>query len=60
MEDGEISDVMKIKDRKPVEEYLKLQGRFEHLFEKEGGEEVIQEIQNVADKNAERLDMVKE
>lgn len=55
MEDGEITGVKKIRDRKPVEEYLKLQGRFKHLFEQEGGEEVIQEIQRVADENAERL-----
>ncbi len=60
MENGEITDVMKIKDRKPVEEYLKLQGRFQHLFEKEGGEEVIEEIQRVADQNAERLGLDKE
>ncbi len=60
MEDGEITDVMKIKDRKPVEEYLKLQGRFKHLFEQEGGEEVIEEIQRVADQNAEKLGLDKE
>lgn len=55
MEDGKITNVKKIKERKPVEEYLKLQGRFQHLFEKEGGEEVIQELQRFADENAERL-----
>lgn len=60
MENGEISDVMKIKEQKPVKEYLKLQGRFQHLFEQEGGEEIIQEIQRVADQNVEKLGMVKE
>lgn len=55
MEDGEITNVKKIKDRKPVEDYLELQGRFQHLFEKEGGEEIIEQIQEVADRNAEKL-----
>lgn len=53
MENGEVTEVQKIKERKPVEEYLKLQGRFKHLFKMEGGEEIIQEIQRVADRNAE-------
>lgn len=55
MENGEITSVKKIKDRKPVEDYLELQGRFQHLFEKEGGEEIIDQIQEVADRNAEKL-----
>ncbi len=59
MENGEITKVKKIKDRKPVEEYLKLQGRFKHLFKKEGGEKVIKEIQRVADQNAKNLDLEK-
>lgn len=59
MENGEIKDAKKIKDRKPVEEYLQVQGRFEHLFEKEEGEEVIEELQRVADENAERFNLDK-
>ncbi|KXA95104.1 pyruvate ferredoxin oxidoreductase [candidate division MSBL1 archaeon SCGC-AAA259E19] len=59
MEDGEVTNVMKIRDRKPVEEFLKPQGRFKHLFKKEGGEKIIQEIQKIADKNAEKLDLEK-
>lgn len=55
MEDGEITNVQKVKERKPVEEYLKLQGRFQHLFEKEGGDKIIEEIQKIADRNAEKL-----
>ncbi|MFP4116497.1 MAG: pyruvate synthase subunit PorB [Candidatus Aenigmatarchaeota archaeon] len=55
MENGQITNVKKIKDRKPVEEYLKTQGRFKHLFEQEGGEEVIEELQQIADANAEEL-----
>ncbi|MFC1819197.1 hypothetical protein ACFL0B_08945 [Thermodesulfobacteriota bacterium] len=33
------------KQRKPVEEYLKLQGRFRHLFEPERVETEISKIQ---------------
>jgi pyruvate ferredoxin oxidoreductase beta subunit len=43
------------KKRPPVEEYLKTQNRFRHLFKKEGGDAVIRAIQAIADRNAERL-----
>lgn len=59
MEDGEVTNVKKLKDRKPVEEYLKAQGRFKHLFKKEEGEEVIKQLQEIADANAENLGMDK-
>lgn len=59
MENGEVTNVKKINDRKPVEKYLESQGRFKHLFKKEGGEEIIQELQKVADRNAEKLDLDK-
>lgn len=59
MQNGEITNAKKISDRDDVEEYLKLQGRFEHLFEKEGGEEIIEQLQKIADENAERLDLDK-
>ncbi|HID28241.1 MAG TPA: pyruvate synthase subunit beta [Methanosarcinales archaeon] len=52
MENGTITKVRKIKNRKTVEEYLKLQGRFKHLFTKEGGTEEIKKIQAIADYNA--------
>lgn len=54
MENGEITKVMKVKNRKPVREYLEVQGRFKHLFKKEGGEEIIKLIQDIADANAEK------
>ncbi|MDI9609731.1 MAG: thiamine pyrophosphate-dependent enzyme [Archaeoglobales archaeon] len=61
-ENGELSSVRKIKDRKPVEEYLKPQRRFRHLFTDPRGKEVIAEIQRIADRNAEKygLDLKKE
>ncbi|MCK7512905.1 MAG: hypothetical protein MZV70_58710 [Desulfobacterales bacterium] len=32
--DGKITNVQKVPAKKPVDEYLKLQGRFRHLFKK--------------------------
>ncbi|MDQ1276620.1 MAG: pyruvate ferredoxin oxidoreductase beta subunit [Euryarchaeota archaeon] len=51
MEKGEITQVRKIKDPRPVEEYLRTQKRFKHLFIMEGGEEEIKKIQAMADWN---------
>ncbi|AKB44361.1 thiamine pyrophosphate-dependent enzyme [Methanosarcina vacuolata] len=51
MENGEITQVRKIKNPRPVEEYLKVQKRFKHLFTMEGGEEEIKKIQAMADWN---------
>jgi pyruvate ferredoxin oxidoreductase beta subunit len=59
IEDGEVTTVRKIKDRKPVTEYLKTQRRFAHLFKKEGGDEILEAIQAIADRNAERLGLDK-
>jgi pyruvate ferredoxin oxidoreductase beta subunit len=51
MENGVITNVRKLKNRKPVEEYLKAQGRFKHLFTMQGGLEEIKKIQAIADWN---------
>ncbi len=54
MENSEITKVKKIgKNVKPVDEYLKMQRRFKHLFTMEGGAEEIAKIQAIADKNIE-------
>jgi len=56
MENGEITAVRKIKNRKPVEEYLKVQGRFKHLFTMAGGENPqIKKIQEIADRNVKQF-----
>ncbi len=55
MENGEITNVKKLKERKPVEEYLKAQGRFKHLFKQEGGDKVVEELQSIADHNAKKI-----
>lgn len=45
---GKLAKVMKITSLKPVEEYLKTQGRFRHLLK---NKEALQEVQEVANKN---------
>jgi predicted heme/steroid binding protein len=58
--DGELATARTISDPKPVEEYLKLQGRFRHLFGTPGGEAELKEIQAIADANIRKYDLVKE
>lgn len=53
IENGELTNVRKIPSRKPVEEYLKLQGRFRHLLTEDGREQ-IKMIQAIADENVRR------
>jgi pyruvate ferredoxin oxidoreductase beta subunit len=48
--DGEVVHTKVPRDRPPVEEYLKLQGRFRHLFEPERDEVLLKEIQERVDR----------
>jgi pyruvate ferredoxin oxidoreductase beta subunit len=48
--DGQLVHTRIPRERKPVEEYLKLQGRYKHLFEPERNEQLISEIQNKVDR----------
>ncbi len=58
--DGELTSARKISDPKPVEEYLKLQGRFRHLFASPEGAEEIKKIQAIADDNIRKLGLLRE
>ncbi|HHT9120225.1 MAG TPA: thiamine pyrophosphate-dependent enzyme [Candidatus Hypogeohydataceae bacterium YC41] len=60
MENGVVTKVRKISSPKPVTEYLKLQGRFAHLFKKSGGEEEIKKIQQIADENIRKYGLLSE
>jgi len=53
MVDGMIEKVKKTRDRKPVEECLRMQARFKHLFTMERGDGEIVRIQAIVDWNAE-------
>jgi pyruvate ferredoxin oxidoreductase beta subunit len=57
-ENGKLTNVRKIKKQIPVEEYLKVQRRFAHLFKAEGGKEIIAKIQAQADANIERFGLL--
>jgi pyruvate ferredoxin oxidoreductase beta subunit len=55
--DGKMTNAKKIPVKVPVQEYLKLQGRFSHLFKKGGSPEIIAEIQQIANQNIERFNL---
>jgi pyruvate ferredoxin oxidoreductase beta subunit len=57
-EHGEVTGVTKIRRRRPVEDYLKLQRRYAHLFGPNGNPDVIARIQAIADRNIERFGLV--
>ena len=50
-EHGEVTGVLKIRRQQPVEEYLRLQKRYAHLFGKTPAVETIARLQAAADKN---------
>ncbi len=54
-ENGQLTNVLKVpKPRPKVDEYLKLQGRFAHLFKNKSGKKQIAYIQKLADGNIEK------
>jgi pyruvate ferredoxin oxidoreductase beta subunit len=55
---GEVTGVTKIRHRTPVDEYLKPQRRFAHLFGKGGRPETIAQIQADADRNIRRFGLL--
>jgi pyruvate ferredoxin oxidoreductase beta subunit len=57
-EHGEVTAVTKIRRRVPVEDYLKLQRRYAHLFSPVRREDVIARLQARADRNIKRFDLV--
>jgi pyruvate ferredoxin oxidoreductase beta subunit len=59
-ERGEITDVSKIRHRVPVEDYLRLQSRYAHLFGEHGSPETVARLQEVADRNIRRYGLLEE
>ena len=54
--EGRLASVAKCpKPRPKVDEYLKLQGRFKHLFKDKNGSKVIDELQKMADYNVNKF-----
>lgn len=56
---GHVTDVTPIRRKVPVEDYLKLQGRFKHLFGHPKDTETIAAIQKIADDNIARYGLIK-
>ena len=59
-EHGEIVSVSKLRGRVPVEEYLRTQRRFAHLFGEPPRIDVIEQIQARADRNIRRFGLLEE
>ena len=56
--DGEITSVSKIRRKVPVEEYLRPQRRFAHLFGSAPRTDVVARIQAIADRNIKRYGLL--
>lgn len=65
-EHGEVTSVSKIRRQVPVEDYLRLQTRYRHLFGSsepggsEGRPDIVERIQRIADANIRRLGLLDE
>jgi len=57
-ERGDLTSSLKIRRQQPVEEYLKLQKRYAHLFGKKPAVETIARLQAAADKNIRRYGLL--
>ena len=57
-ENGDVTDVTPIRRKMPVEDYLKPQRRFAHLFRPELDINALTRIQKMADDNIERLSLL--
>jgi pyruvate ferredoxin oxidoreductase beta subunit len=57
-EEGEVVGVSKIRRQVPVEEYLKLQRRYAHLFTDPPRTDVIERLQAIADRNIRRFGLL--
>jgi len=59
-EHGEITTVTPIRRQVPVEEYLRLQGRYAHLFGAHARPDLVAQLQAGADRNIARFGLVQE
>jgi pyruvate ferredoxin oxidoreductase beta subunit len=57
-EHGEVKNVSKIRRQVPVEDYLRPQTRFAHLFKPPGHGDLIAQIQAMADRNVRRFGLL--
>ena len=55
---GEIDSITPIRRQVPVEDYLKPQRRFAHLFAENADENALKTIQSIADRNIRRFNLI--
>ncbi|MEC9363537.1 MAG: thiamine pyrophosphate-dependent enzyme [Pseudomonadota bacterium] len=58
LEYGAVTGVMRLAQRRPVEDYLRLQGRFKHLFKDAHGAAELRHLQALADANIRRYGLL--
>ena len=58
LEHGDLTGVMRLAEQKPVQEYLRLQGRFKHLFNTKQGMEEVRHLQALADAHIRRYGLL--
>jgi pyruvate ferredoxin oxidoreductase beta subunit len=54
---GELTSVTKIRQRKPIDEYLKLQRRFAHVFKPENAHQ-LEALRAIAERNIQKFDLL--
>ncbi|MFC4944996.1 thiamine pyrophosphate-dependent enzyme [Pseudonocardia sp. GCM10023141] len=59
-ERGEVVDVSRLREQRPVQEYLQPQGRYAHLFGDPGRPDLVAAIQALADRNVRRYGLLEE
>lgn len=59
-EHGEITAVSKIRRRQPVDDYLRLQKRYAHLFGAHPRPDIVARLQAMADKNIKRFNLLED
>jgi pyruvate ferredoxin oxidoreductase beta subunit len=59
-EHGEVTGVLKIRNKQPIEDYLKPQKRFAHLFGKHAHPEMVAHLQAIADRNIRKYGLLDE
>ncbi|HEV7192321.1 MAG TPA: thiamine pyrophosphate-dependent enzyme [Jatrophihabitantaceae bacterium] len=58
--DGTVTSVLPIRGRVPVEEYLRPQKRYAHLFAGAGRPDIVARLQQIADRNVARYGLIEE
>jgi pyruvate ferredoxin oxidoreductase beta subunit len=59
-EHGEVTGVLKIRKQHPIEDYLKPQKRFAHLFGKNAHPDMVAHLQAIADRNIRKYGLLEE